>query len=156
MSVFVDSSAWFAAANVKDRNNAAAKRLLAASGNLITTDYVLVESWLLMRRQIHRQAADGYWQGIRGGLAVVEKVDLADLDAAWAIGEAFPDQDFSIVDRTSFVVMERLGLTRVASFDSDFAIYRYGRNRDRAFENPALTPPQGDRGPISRGPPRPL
>jgi hypothetical protein len=30
--------------------------------------------------------------------------------------------------------MERLGLSRVASFDSDFAVYRYGRNRDRAFE----------------------
>ena len=26
------------------------------------------------------------------------------------------------------------GLTRAASFDQDFAIYRYGRNRDRAFE----------------------
>ena len=56
------------------------------------------------------------------------------MEAAWAIGTAFPDQEFSIVDRTSFAVMERLGLTRVASFDSDFAVYRYGRNRDRAFE----------------------
>ena len=26
----------------------------------------------------------------------------ADLEAAWAIGEIFPDQNFSIVDRTSF------------------------------------------------------
>ena len=50
------------------------------------------------------------------------------------IGELFTDQRFSIVDRTSFAVMERLGLTRVASFDQDFAIYRYGRKRDRAFE----------------------
>jgi predicted nucleic acid-binding protein len=58
----------------------------------------------------------------------------ADLDAAWAVGEAFPDQDFSIVDRTSFAVMERLGLVRAASFDDHFAIYRFGRNRDRAFE----------------------
>jgi len=31
-------------------------------------------------------------------------------------------------------MMERLGLTRAASFDKDFAIYRYGRNRERAFE----------------------
>jgi hypothetical protein len=29
--------------------------------------------------------------------------------------------------------MERLRLTRVASFDDDFALYRYGRARDRAF-----------------------
>jgi predicted nucleic acid-binding protein len=32
------------------------------------------------------------------------------------------------------VVMERLGITRVASFDDDFAVYRYGRSRARAFE----------------------
>jgi hypothetical protein len=30
--------------------------------------------------------------------------------------------------------MERLGITRVASFDDDFAVYRYGRLRDRAFD----------------------
>jgi predicted nucleic acid-binding protein len=131
MSVFVDSSAWFAVGNVKDRNNAAAKRLLGESSNLITTDHVLIESWLVMRRHIHRRAAEEYWEGIRRGLAVVEKVEPTDLDAAWAIGQAFPDQDFSIVDRTSFAVMERLGLTRVASFDSDFASPLVNRARSR-------------------------
>jgi len=30
--------------------------------------------------------------------------------------------------------MERLGVTQAASFDNDFAVYRYGRHRDRAFE----------------------
>jgi predicted nucleic acid-binding protein len=52
----------------------------------------------------------------------------------WSISKIFSDQKFSIVDRTSFAVMERLGLSRVASLDDDFSIYRYGRNRDRAFE----------------------
>jgi len=65
---------------------------------------------------------------------MVENVTTADMEAAWAIGEAFPDQDFSLVDRTSFAVIERLGITRVASFDSHFAVYRYGRSRERAFD----------------------
>jgi hypothetical protein len=30
--------------------------------------------------------------------------------------------------------MERLGLTRAATFDDDFAIYRYGRGRGKSFE----------------------
>jgi uncharacterized protein len=64
----------------------------------------------------------------------VERATARDFDVAWQVGQAFPDQRFSIVDRTSFAVVERLGLSRVASFDDDFAIYRYGRNRDRAFE----------------------
>ena len=68
-----------------------------------------------------------------GGVRI-EFVTAGDLERAWAIGEAFPDQDFSIVDRTSFAAMERLGVTKAASFDDHFAVYRYGRNRDRAFE----------------------
>ncbi len=56
------------------------------------------------------------------------------IESAWSIGERFPDQDFSLVDRTSFAPMERLGITRVISFDSDFAVYRCGRTRTNAFE----------------------
>lgn len=37
------------------------------------------------------------------------------------------------MDRTSFAVMQRLGLERVASFDDDFVTYRYGQRRERAF-----------------------
>jgi len=38
------------------------------------------------------------------------------------------------VDRTSFAVMERLGVHRAASFDDDFAVYRFGPRRSKAFE----------------------
>jgi hypothetical protein len=61
-------------------------------------------------------------------------VTTADMEAAWAISKQFTDQTFSLVDCTSFAVMERLGLTRAASFDRDFAIYRYGRDLNRALE----------------------
>jgi predicted nucleic acid-binding protein len=61
-------------------------------------------------------------------------VTAADLEVAFAIALEFPDQDFSIVDRTSFAVMQRLGVHRAASFDEHFAIFRFGRRRDRAFE----------------------
>jgi uncharacterized protein len=134
LSVFVDSSVWFAASNTRERRNERAKRILIDITAPLTTDHVLVETWLLLSSRVHRHAAEQFWYGIRAGVARVEKVMVADLDAAWAIGEAFPDQRFSIVDRTSFAVMERLGITHAASFDDDFAIYRYGRNRERAFE----------------------
>lgn len=79
-------------------------------------------------------AAEGFWGKLRGGLATIETVLPSDLDAAWRIGKDFPDQDFSIVDRTSFAVMERLGVTSAVSFGYHFAIYRYGPRRERAFE----------------------
>jgi uncharacterized protein len=134
LSLFVDSSVWFAAVVMRDRWNARAKAILAEAEPIVTTDHVLVETWLLLNSRYHRQAAERFWERIRRGGARIEMVTAADLEAAWAIGEAFADQTFSLVDRTSFAVMERLGLTRAASFDDDFAVYRYGRRRDKAFE----------------------
>jgi uncharacterized protein len=134
LSIFVDTSVWFGAANARDRHNHRAKRILADHPLPVMTDYVLVETWRLLNSRIHRRAAEEFWSAVRRGVAQMEKVNAADLEAAWAIGEAFPNQDFSLVDRTSFAVMERLGLTRAASFDDHFAVYRYGRGRDRAFE----------------------
>jgi predicted nucleic acid-binding protein len=61
-------------------------------------------------------------------------VGRADLEVAWSIGQEFPDQDFSFVDRTSFAVMVRLGLVRAATFDDHFAVFRYGSGRSEAFE----------------------
>lgn len=100
----------------------------------MTSDHILVETWLLLAHRLGRSASEQYWRAIRGGAASVELVGHADLEVALAIGETFPDQDFSIVDRTSFAVMQRLGLFRAATLDEHFAIFRFGRDRRRAFE----------------------
>ena len=133
MTLFVDTSAWYAAADADDRDNARTKQTLGGDEPLVTSDHVLVESWLLLRRRLGRKAAERFWEAVRTGAAALEPVGVADLQAAWAIGQLFPNHDFSIVDRTSFAVMERLGIDRVATYDSDFAVYRFGRDRRRAF-----------------------
>jgi predicted nucleic acid-binding protein len=66
-------------------------------------------------------------------VAHLESVTAADLQAAWSMGRDFSDQDFSLVDRTSFAVTQRLGLEQVASFDDHFAVFRFGPGRTRAF-----------------------
>lgn len=133
MSVFVDTSAWYAAADSADRSNGRVKSALSGAGGLVTSDHVLAESWILLRHRLGRTAAERFWEGLRGGIAHVEMVGAPDLEAAWGIGETYPDQDFSLIDRTSFAVMQRLGITEVISLDADFSVYRYGRRRDRAF-----------------------
>jgi predicted nucleic acid-binding protein len=133
MSLFVDTSVWYAAADAGDRSHEAAKRLLGAGDRLVTSDHVLAETWTLLRHRLGREAAERFWDGLRSGVAAVEPIRAADLEAAWGIGQAFPDQDFSTIDRTSFAVMQRLGVERAASFDNDFAIYRFGPGRRRSF-----------------------
>ena len=130
----MDSSAWYAAADRGDRQNGAAKRLLATDEPLVTSDHILVETWRLIHHFISAYAAETFWEGLRSGVATIEQTTSADLEVAWVIGQGFADQDFSLVDRTSFALMERLGITRVISFDDDFAIFRYGRGRNSAFE----------------------
>ena len=133
MSLFVDTSVWYAAADKSDASNQRAKAVLARGEALVTTDHVVVETWTLIRHRLGRRAAERFWEGLRSGAATVEIAGAADFDAAWEIGKSFRDQDFSIVDRTSFAVMRRLGIDRAASLDDDFAIFRFGPNRRLAF-----------------------
>jgi uncharacterized protein len=132
--VFVDSSVWFAATVARDHDNVRAKSILRSTWDHVTTDHVLVETWLLLNSRYRWEAAERFWEQIHRAGVNIEMVTTADLEKAWAIGEAFADQAFSIVDRTSFAVMERLGIAQAASFDNDFAVYRHGRARDQAFD----------------------
>jgi uncharacterized protein len=133
VSLFVDTSVWYAAADRSDASNSRAKAILSTGDPLFTTDHVLIETWTLLRSRIHRHAAERFWEGLRMGGAAIETVGTADMEAAWQIGLTYRDQDFSLVDRTSFAVMLRLGIERAASFGDHFAVFRFGPKRRHAF-----------------------
>ena len=133
MSLFVDTSIWHAAADSSDRSNARSKPILKSGETLVTSDHVLVETWTLLHHKLERKAAEGFWEGLRSGIALIEAVTLADLEVAWDIGVSWHDQDFPLVDRTSFAVMRRLGIDRVASLDAHFAVFRFGPKRRQSF-----------------------
>jgi len=133
MSLFVDTSIWYSAADSSDSSNTRSKAILKSGETLVTSDHVLVETWTLLHHKLDREAAERFWEGLRSGIAVIETVTLADLEVAWDIGVFWRDQDFSIVDRTSFAVMRRLGIDRVASLDADFAVFRFGPKRRESF-----------------------
>lgn len=111
-----------------------ARLALAAADRLLTTDHVVVESWMLLDGRLGRHAAQSFWSALRDGAAEIVPAGPADLERAWRIAGDFADQGFSLVDMTSFAVMERIGVTRVATFDRHFAVHRYGPRRERAFE----------------------
>jgi uncharacterized protein len=133
LSLFVDTSAWYAAADRSDRSHEKAKRVLSDPDELVTTDHILIETWSLLHHRIGRKPALAFWERL-GDVAMIESVTGADLEVARQIAVAWSDQDFSIVDCTSFAVMQRLGIRRAASFDDDFAVFRFGPGRRLAFD----------------------
>ncbi len=132
--MFVDTSAWYAAVDADDASHSrSTARLSEFAGTLVTSDHVLVETWYLVASRLGRSIAEQVIDGIRGGIARVESAQLVDFEAASTIYVQFPDQNFSIVDRTSWSVMRRLGLSEAIAFDVDFSVYRFGRARRQAF-----------------------
>jgi uncharacterized protein len=133
VSLFVDTSIWYAAADSGDRSNARAKGILKSSESLLTSDHVLVETWTLLHHRLGSSVAERFWEALRRGIATIETVGPADLEAAYEMGISWRDQDFSFVDRTSFAVMLRLGIARAASLDEDFSVFRFGPKRRQSF-----------------------
>ncbi len=133
--VFVDTSAWYAAAAENDTSHERAVRLLSdCAGRLATTDHILVETWAVARSRRSLTLADGLVRTIMNRrLVEVLTATPDDIQAALRIGEEWGDQDFSMIDRTSWVVMERYGIEEAIAFGADFAIYRYGPDLRRAF-----------------------
>jgi len=105
----------------------------ARRGRLVTGVHVLQETWTVMRYRHSWRAAEDLIAGIRRGVARIEITGVADLEVAATIATTFADQDFSLSDRTSWAVMERLGIHDVISLDRDFHIYRFGPGRRRSF-----------------------
>ena len=130
----MDTSAWVALADKAEvSHDRVAAALRDRPGCLVTSDHVLHETWMVMRFRHGFEPAERLVDSIRGGIARIEVSGLADLEVAAAIGAAFSDQHFSLSDRTSWAVMERLGIHDAVTLDSDFRIYRFGPDRRRSF-----------------------
>jgi uncharacterized protein len=134
MSAFVDTSVWFAAAAKRDAQNERAKSILRSIDQHLTTDLVLAETWQLLKAQFGSNVAEIFWERLRDGGVRIEPIVRADLDAAAEIQASSPEEGFSFVDRTSFALMERIGITQAATFNPHFAAYRLRRGRKRPFQ----------------------
>ncbi|AMA60058.1 type II toxin-antitoxin system VapC family toxin [Bradyrhizobium sp. CCGE-LA001] len=133
MSAFVDSSVWFAAAAKRDAQNERAKSILRSIDQHLTTALVLVETWHLLEAQFGKDVADTFWERLRDSGVQIEPVIGADLEAASKIEASFPDERCSFIDRTSFALMERLEITRAATFNPVFATYQPRPGRKPPF-----------------------
>ena len=91
-----------------------------------------METWFLAANRLGAGIAETLVKTIRAGGAVVEAATIADLEIGAQTHDVFANQEFSIVDRTSWSIMQRLGVDQAISFDRDYLIHRFGRDRRQA------------------------
>ena len=127
MSVFVDTSAWYALLSASDTEHAAAlgrfRRLVELRETAVTTNHVVAEAYTLLRGRLGAQVAFTFLQQVRSDPFVRRVFFPEDWeDDAEHLLEQYEDQAFSYVDATSFVTMRRLRIREALAFDRDFVL----------------------------------
>jgi predicted nucleic acid-binding protein len=125
--VFLDSSANLAVIDSNDGQHEAAhsirEGLVASRSRLVTTNYILDESYTLIMSELGTRVALSFLRDIRRSAVTIERVSASDEQRAEEILNRYSDHTFSYTDATSFAVMERLGITAAFAFDGDFLEY---------------------------------
>ena len=128
MKVFVDTSALLAILDEDDRYHREAAetfRALMAGTELVTHNYVEVETLTLARRRLGRGAVARLTDRLLPSMTTIwvdEPLHRAALAAHRAAGASV-----SLVDNVSFEVMRREGIDRAFAFDADFEAQGFGR-----------------------------
>jgi predicted nucleic acid-binding protein len=122
--IFVDTSAFYSLLDRDDANHATAgetwQRLLAEDSELVTSNYILVETTALVRGRLGMAAARDFHENITPLLAV-EWIDRAAHEMGVAAVLTANRRRLSLVDCVSFTVCRRLNIARVFAFDPHFA-----------------------------------
>lgn len=125
--LFVDTSAWYALLDRKDRNHLAAVRFVEESRiPFVTSTYVLDETVTLVKRHLGHTTAARFGHRLWDEeVARLVRITPEDEMQAWTIFARYEDKGFSYTDCTSFALMERLHLDSAFAFDVHFT--QYGR-----------------------------
>lgn len=126
--IFIDTSAFLALENRKDEYHRPAllfrDSLLESRESLVTSDYVLDESYTIIRLRAAHKIAVQFGEMIQAtGLIEIKYLTKEVLQEAWHIFKTFSDKEFCFTDCTSFALMERLQIKTVFTFDEHFNQY---------------------------------
>lgn len=128
--VFVDTGAWLALSDKSDQYHEKAafqaKKYIEEEFEFITSNLVIHETFMLLSRRISRKTALFFLAEICNDSHVqIFHSDQAIEYDAFELIRMYIDQDFSIADCVSFVIMKREGLKRVFTFDKHFKTMKF-------------------------------
>ncbi|MBI5208228.1 MAG: PIN domain-containing protein [Candidatus Firestonebacteria bacterium] len=127
--IFIDTSAWIALEDRKDINHQKAleikNELFISRSRLITTNYILDETYTLMLLNVgYRKTVEFKYkldEFIKNNLVIVYYITSEIEHIAWKIFEDFnKDKTWSFTDCASKVIIEKVGLREIFTFDHHF------------------------------------
>jgi predicted nucleic acid-binding protein len=127
LPIFIDTSAWIAVADSSESSHSAVttvyKQLLKSAVRLITSDLVIAESQILLRRRVGANAANVFLDSVNHS----PSIEIIFLDqemelVAKKFLEKFSDQDLSFADAASFAIMKSRKMRTAFTLDHRFAI----------------------------------
>ena len=123
--VFVDTSAFVALRNRREREHEAARRELRAlvdrGAGLFTSTDVFGETYTALLVRVGRAEAIEWGRQLRAGTSIeIVSIDDDVRDEAWQLLEGHGDKRWSHVDATSFALMTREQATTAFAFDRHF------------------------------------
>ncbi len=120
--IFLDTSAIYAMADREDPRHEEAKErfqaVLDSAEQILTHNYVLVESIALIQRRLGVEAAVKLARDSRA--FEIEWINEATHEDAIRRLSSLGKRQLSFVDQVSFLVMRRRGVRTVLAFDPDF------------------------------------
>jgi len=131
LKVFLDTT-FLALADEDDKYHSAATpaytELLQAKAQLLTSNFVLSETYTLIRFKVGHPAAVEFMKSFGQTGIKILRVSEAIEQTAKTIFVRYDDKDFSFVDCTSFALMDHHRLDHAFAFDSHFRQYRFKRH----------------------------
>jgi predicted nucleic acid-binding protein len=135
MKIFIDTSAWDAIEDSNDANHELAlifKNDLPDNCQLLTTDYVLDETYTLLLLNIGYERTVAFQKNIRellnSGILAVIHISPSLYDAAWDVFQRFNvDKKWSFTDCISYATIKQFDIETVFAFDHHFEQMGFNR-----------------------------
>jgi uncharacterized protein len=126
--IFVDTSAFYALLDADDQNYAQASEIwrdmIEAEEDLVTTNYVLVETFALIQNRLGLEAVRQFQDDVVPVLTVefvTQEIHRLGIAAVLAASR----KNLSLVDCISFEVMRDMGIKSAFAFDDHFPQYGF-------------------------------
>jgi len=130
--IFVDTSAWVAVVDRADQHHAAAagfyRGIFQRYRALVTTNLVVAETYVLLRRALGLEPALGWWKSISTSPRVeVLYASPDEMHSVLAVLRKFSDHPLSLTDAHSFVTMRQRRIEDAFAFDAHFTLAGFTR-----------------------------